>query len=133
MLVDFKKALPGIKIVGIDISNYAVTNGHSMVIDCLIEGNAIELPFEDNSFDLVISINTIHNLKKYDIKKSLKEIERVKSKHAFIMVDGYSNAQEKEMMNKWVLTAETILSYEQWEDFFNKVGYTGDYDFWTVN
>lgn len=133
MLVDFEKALPGIEVAGIDVSNYAITNGHLMVVDKLIEGNAIELPFEDNAFELVISINTLHNLKKHDIVKALKEIERVKNKYAFIMVDGYSNAHEKEMMNNWVLTAETILSYEEWEDFFTEVGYTGDYDFWTVS
>ena len=58
-------------------------------------GNAKKLNFEDNSFDLVISINTIHNLEKEDCAKSLREIERVSKKDKFIVVDAYKNDEEK--------------------------------------
>ena len=133
MLVDFKKAIPGIKVAGVDLSEYAISNSHPIVSQDLIVGNAVQTPFDNDSFELVVSINTLHNLKKIEVKKALQEIERIGYKNKFIMVDGYESELEKEMMNKWVLTAETVLSYREWEDFFSEVGYTGDYDFWTVS
>src|SRR3989344_8326638 len=38
----------------------------------IVFGNAEDLPFKDNSFDVVISITAIHNFK--NIKKSIAEI-----------------------------------------------------------
>ena len=44
--------------------------------------NAENIPFKDNSFDIVISITAIHNFK--DIEKGLKEIKRTgKNKFVF--------------------------------------------------
>lgn len=40
-----------------------------------VKGFAENLPFEDNSFDIVISVTVIHNFKDY--QKGLSEIERV--------------------------------------------------------
>jgi ubiquinone/menaquinone biosynthesis C-methylase UbiE len=132
MLVDFKKALPGIQIAGLDISKYAIENAHPDVKNSLIEGNAINLPYEDKSFDLVLSINTLHNLHLPGIAKALKEINRVCKKHSFVMVDGYENLEQKKLMEAWVLTAKTVLNYKEWEELFLTLGYEGDYDFWTV-
>ena len=39
--------------------------------------------FEDNTFDLVISVNTVHNLDRDECAKALLEIERVSRKHSF--------------------------------------------------
>jgi len=132
MLKDFKDLLPDSRIKGIDISNYAIRNAHLDVKNFLTQGNAMELPFSDGAFDLVISINTIHNLKKEDCVRSLKEIQRVSKGNSFVMVDGWQSKVEKEKLEAWVLTAQTILSVEQWVELFNKAGYTGDYAFWTV-
>jgi len=93
--------------------------------------DARNLPFADNSFDVVIAINTIHNLDRDDCAKALREIERVSSKGAFITVDAYRNDEEKERMFAWNLTAKTIMSVDEWVAFFKEVGYTGDY-FWFV-
>ena len=73
-------------------------------------GSCESIPFEDNYFDLVISINTIHNLEKDGCAKSLKEICRVSKKHKFIIVDAYSNNLEKERMFAWNLTAKNVFS-----------------------
>jgi ubiquinone/menaquinone biosynthesis C-methylase UbiE len=133
MLVDFKRALPGITVSGLDISKYAISNAHPDIKNCVIEGSATKLPYEDKAFDLVISINTLHNLKRNEIKKALDEIKRVSRQNSFIMVDGYENISQKEMMDKWILTAETVLKYDEWIVFFDESNYSGDYDFWTVS
>ena len=62
MLYDFRNIIPEINVRGIDISEYAIENSLPEIKDCLSVANAKNLPFENNSFDYVISINTIHNL-----------------------------------------------------------------------
>jgi len=61
MLYDFQQLIPSIKVKGVDISKYAIENTMEPVKDCVQVGDARSLDFEDNSFDLVISITTLHN------------------------------------------------------------------------
>jgi len=131
MLYDFQQAIPGISLRGIDISSYAIEHAHEAVTSFVSVGDARKISFADNSFDLVISINTIHNLVLEDLKQSLKEIQRVSRGNSFIMVDAFRDDREKELMYAWNLTAKTILHVDEWENLFEEVGYTGDY-FWFV-
>lgn len=131
MLYDLKKEIPGIKFNGVDISNYAIRNSKKEVKRYLKVADARKLPFPDKSFDIVIAINTIHNLNKRDCAKSIKEINRVCKKKSFITVDAYRNQLEKEKMFKWNLTAKTIMSVKQWKAFFKKNLYEGDY-YWFI-
>lgn len=131
MLHDFKELMPDLKIAGIDVSPYAIDNAMPSVKSELRVGNAVEIPFPDKSFDLIISINTIHNLPLAECKHSLKEIERVSRKHAFITIDAWRNDDEKQRMHQWNLTALTYMSTADWKTLFAEVGYTGDY-FWFI-
>lgn len=131
MLFDMREKIENITVKGIDISEYAILNAKEEVKDFLEIANAKKLPFEDNSFDLVISINTIHNLEKEECAKALKEIQRVSRGKSFITVDAYRNEEEKEAMYAWNLTAKTIMSVDEWIEFFDEVGYTGDY-YWFI-
>lgn len=129
MLHDFRELIPGITVRGVDISSYAIENAMESVKPFLSVANATSLPFDDKSFDCVISINTIHNLEIDLLAIALQEIERVSRKKSFITVDAYRTPEEKEAMEAWNLTAKTILHVDAWKLFFKKVGYTGDY-FW---
>ena len=131
MLHDLAESIPGITLKGIDISEYAIKNAMVDMKLHLQVANATQLPFPDQTFDVVISINTVHNLDRNDCAKALQEIERVSRGHSFITVDAYRNDEEKERMNTWNLTAKTIMSVEEWITFFKDVGYTGDY-FWFI-
>ena len=131
MLNDFAELIPGITVKGVDISEYAIENGLDDVKPHIRTADAKNLQFEDNSFDLVVSINTIHNLERDELIQALQEIERVSRRNAFVTVDAYRNEEEKEAMYAWNLTAKTILSVQEWTDLFNEAGYTGDY-FWFV-
>jgi SAM-dependent methyltransferase len=131
MLYDLSLAIPNIKIAGIDISEYAISNAIEEVKPFLSVANAMSLPFDDNSFDVVISINTVHNLDREECAKALQEIERVSKGKSFITVDAYRNEEEKNRMFAWNLTAKTIMSVEEWKEFFDKIGYTGDY-YWFI-
>lgn len=127
MMHDFKEAIPGIHIEGVDISEYALDHSLEDVKPFIKLANAKKLPFPDNSFDLVISINTVHNLPLEDCRKALKEIMRVSKKYAFITVDAYRNLREKKRMDAWNLTALTYMSVDEWKKLFADVPYTGDY------
>ncbi len=131
MLYDFTQIIPGIKISGIDISKYAIENSLDEVSNNLLVADARELPFEDNSFDLVISITTVHNFEIEDCKKALREIQRVSKKYSFITVDAFHNEDEEKIMNAWNLTAKTILHVDDWKNLFYSCGYKGDY-YWFI-
>lgn len=130
-LSDFLKVMPELKVAGVDVSEYAIENSPGSIQPFLKVTNAKELPFPDKSFDLVISVNTVHNLELEGCKKAISEIERVKNKFAFITLDAYRNEEEKERMLMWNLTGQTILSVDDWKKLFAEVGYTGDY-YWFI-
>ena len=95
MIYDFLLLKPNLKIEGIDISRYAIENSKSEIKHLLTEAKAEDLPYEDNSFDYIISINTIHNLDRKKCIRALKEIKRVSKKGSFVTVDAYRNEEEK--------------------------------------
>jgi len=128
MMRDFMEALPSADIKGIDISEYAVNNCEDCVKNSLFVGNAKKLEFEDDQFDLVISINTIHNLELIDLKASLKEIKRVSRKNIFLVLDSWRTDEEKKRIYEWNLTAKTILSEKEWIKLFKEINFECDYD-----
>lgn len=131
MLFDLARQFPEIKIRGIDISEYAIENGHPTIKKFLSAGDARNLEFEDKYFDLVISINTVHNFVIEECKKSILELKRVSKKNIFLTVDAYRTQEEKERMYKWNLTAKTIMSVSNWKKTFNEIGYYGDF-YWFI-
>ena len=62
MLYDFMRMLKEAEFNGVDVSEYAIQNCLEEVKDFVSVANVKDLPFPDNTFDLVICINTIHNL-----------------------------------------------------------------------
>lgn len=131
MMYDMAELIPGITVKGVDISEYAIENAIENMKSHVQVDNAKYLPFMDNSFDVVISINTIHNLVQDECAQALQEIERVSRGKCFITVDAYRNDEEKELMYAWNLTAKTIMHEDEWVRFFEDVGYTGDY-YWFI-
>lgn len=129
LLYDFTQVVPGVKVQGVDISEYAIQNAKEEVRPYLKLGNAVSLPYEDKSFDLVFSINTLHNLYCYDLVKALKEMERVGKKDKYLVVEAYRNEEEKVNLMYWVLTGECYFTPEEWKWFFDLAGYKGDYSF----
>jgi len=93
---------PDAEVVGVDYSPKQVRTAdnllsNSRVYNCSFEvGNAVDLPFEDDSFDVVVSTWSISCWP--DIEKGLDEIHRVlvKGGKAFI-VDADSSSTEEEI------------------------------------
>jgi len=128
-LYDVKSVLSQVEIRGIDISSYAIENSKEEVRPFLDLGPAHKLPYSDNYFDLVISINTLHNLYIHDLEKALQEIERVSKGNSYVVVESYRDENEKANLLYWQLTCECFYRPEEWKWLFNKFGYNGDYSF----
>jgi len=128
-LYEFTRVVPGIEVYGIDVSGYALEHAHPEIKHRLQLGNANALPFRDHHFDLVMSINTLHNLHCYDLDRALREIERVGRRHKYICVESYRNEVEKANLLYWQVTCEAFNTPAEWEWWFGQTGYTGDHSF----
>ena len=129
LLFDFLKVLPEAEIHGLDISDYALANSKEEIRDRLVLGNATQLPWPDDYFDLVISITTLHNLHNYDLDKALREMERVGKGNKYLCVEAYRTEEEKANLLYWQVTCEAFCTPDEWQWWFQQTGYTGDYSF----
>jgi SAM-dependent methyltransferase len=131
LVKDLMKVCPGLEVFGLDISEYAVMNCEPEVIGRLHLGNAMKLPFPDNSFKACLAINTVHNLDRAGCIQALREIDRVAPGRAYIQVDAYRNPAERQLFEDWMLTARTYGMPHDWEQILREAGYRGDY-YWTI-
>lgn len=129
LLHEIKSLVPELEARGLDISRYALEHAQEEVKPFLDLGSACKLPYPDNYFDLVISLNTLHYLYVFELEQALKEIERVKSGKSYIVVESYRNEKEKNNLLCWQLTCECFYTPDEWKWIFEKFGYKGDYSF----
>ncbi len=127
-LFELTQALPGLEIRGIDISSYAIENAHPEVKHLVDHGTAANLPYADQSFDLVFSITTLHNLHNRDLDLALREMQRV-GKQRYLCVESYRNEVEKANLLYWQVTCEQFNTPDDWAWWFEATGYTGDHSF----
>jgi len=131
LLHDLRQVVPGVRVAGVDISEYAVIHAMDDVRRFLIVGSADALPFPDAAFDLVVSINTAHNLEHPRCVEAIREMERVSRSHKYLQVDSYLDDEQREKFARWQLTALTHFDPEGWRRLFAEAGYTGEY-YWTI-
>jgi ubiquinone/menaquinone biosynthesis C-methylase UbiE len=129
LLYEFTQVLPQAEVAGIDISTYAIEHAKPEVRDRLQVASAVSLPFPDRTFDLVVSINTLHNLRNFELYQALAEIERVARGGRYLTVESYRNEREKVNLLYWQLTCRSFYSPPEWEWLFAQAGYEGDYSF----
>jgi ubiquinone/menaquinone biosynthesis C-methylase UbiE len=129
LLYELKQLLPEADVTGFDISAYGVANAKEEVRDRLFVHRAQDAyPFGDKQFDLVISLACIHNLRLFELKTALGEMERV-GKNKYVMTESYRNERELFNLQCWALTAESFFDIGEWIWLFSHFGYTGDYEF----
>ena len=129
LLYEIQLLQPGIEIHGFDISQYGLENTHPDLKAKLFIHRAQEnFPFQDNFFDLVISLGTLHNLHIFELEVAVSEIERV-GKKGYIMVESFRNELEMFNLECWALTAESLMDVDEWKWVYDRFGFTGDYEF----
>jgi protein-L-isoaspartate(D-aspartate) O-methyltransferase len=129
LLHEFAQTVPSADVCGIDISEYGLRHAKEEVKARLAKASAAALPFPDRSFDLVVSITTLHNLYNYDLFAALREIERVSRGASYVVVEAYRTEREKVNLLYWQLTCRMLGTPEEWTWLFGRAGYTGDYSF----
>ncbi len=129
LLYELKLLLPQLRIAGFDISNHGLSGAKQEVRDSLFIHRAeMPFPYEDNEFDLVISLGCFHNLRIFELETALTEVERV-GKHGYVMLESYRNELEQFNLQCWALTCESFFDFEEWCWIYHHFGYTGDYEF----
>lgn len=120
---------PGLQVKGFDISAHGIDHAPEGVKPYLFLHQAqLPYPFTDQEFDLVISLGTLHNLRLFDLKAALAEIERV-GKQSYVMLESYRNEQDLFNLQCWALTCESFFDHEEWVWLYRQFGYSGDYEF----
>ena len=129
LLHELKRLLPELTVVGIDISSYGIDCATDEIRPHLFKHDIrIPLPFDDEQFDLVISLGAFHNLRLPELRTALQEVERV-GRRGYLMVESYRNELELFNLQCWAFTAESFLDVKEWEWLYGHFGYSGDYEF----
>ncbi len=129
LLYELTQAVPGIEVAGLDISEYGIENAKQEIKPHLHLGNATSLPWPDDSFDFVYSVNTFHNLEVNDVKAAVQEMERVGKKKKWLCLESYRNENEKVNLLYWQLTCASFFNVDEWKWLYKEWGYTGDCGF----
>lgn len=130
LLHEIAQSVPGVEVFGLDISDYGVANAKPEVKPHLVVGNAKALPFAAASFDVVISLGTLHNLRVEDSIPAFAELERVgRGQRKYVMVESFRNERERANLMYWQLTCESVLAPSTWAWMMDQAGYRGDHGF----
>lgn len=130
LLYELTQAVPGIEVVGLDISEYGLRHAKEELGGRLVRGHAGALPFSDASFDVIISLATLHNLILQDVQAALSEMQRVgRGDRKYFMVESWRDEREKANLLYWQLTCQSFHSPESWAWLAEQSGYKGDHGF----
>jgi ubiquinone/menaquinone biosynthesis C-methylase UbiE len=130
LLYELKTLLPGLRVVGLDISSYALETAPREIQSCLVQGDLRNTPlaFANREFDLVLAINSLHNLHIRELFAAVREVERI-GRDKFIAVESYRTAQELTNLQCWALTCAAFYNEADWQWIFEVNGYRGDHEF----
>lgn len=140
LAIEFAKEIPGVEVIGLDLSDVilelARDNAQKSEVSSRVSferGDAEEMPFEDDMFDLVISSNTLHLIK--NPIRMFNEIQRVlKPEGRFFISDfrrswlgifsehfraSYSPKEVRELLRQSNLQNWKIKDYFFWMSIFS--------------
>ncbi len=86
----------GFNTIGIDLSEKMVKEAKKNGFDALV-ADMRKLPFEDNSFDGILSISALQWIPRKDLKKVAKEFYRVLTSNGSVVIQFYPKS-EKDMI-----------------------------------
>lgn len=131
LLYELTQVVPGLEVCGVDISHYGIEHAKPEILPCLKLANATDLPFADDTFDFIYSLNVFHNLKNYELDAAINEMQRVAKRGAnkYICVESFRNEQEKVNLLYWQLTCRSFYATDEWQWLMQSKNYNGDLGF----
>jgi len=141
LAIGLAKRIPSVEVIGLDLSDVVlelardnVQKSEELLRVSFEKGDAEDMPFEDGTFDLVISSNTLHLIK--SPIKMFNEIHRVlKPKGRFFISDfrrswlgiftnhiraSYSPKEVKDLLSQSNLQDWKVKDYFFWLSIFSK-------------
>lgn len=158
LVYDLKELIQGITVFGVHPKEYALNHAmegfglwvkknnipdnsdqrtleseaRDKVLPFLIQAPSNDLPFKDNYFDAVISIENACAYNPKECRNVIREIVRVSKnngKNCYIQNDSWRNDAEKEKLMSWTLLCKTFLDKKEWEELYNEADYHGDWGY----
>lgn len=122
----------GLQVVGTEVSQYAIATAPDSVARCIEFVPPWALPFEDQTFDLVICAGPVYSLTLEDSMRCLREVMRVCRGRAFVTMAAYETHEDFWLFRGWTLLGATVLKRGEWLEVLEHVGYVDDYEFTTA-
>ncbi len=79
----------GVDTCGIDLSEYAVSEASEIVRPHIQLASILEIPFPDNSFDLVVCMETLEHIEPHLVPQAISELARVSSQYVLASMPSY--------------------------------------------
>ena len=124
VLVEFYKL--GLKVAGLDISEYAVQHAHSNIRRFIQVGDGCQIPFEDKSFDFVLAKEILPHIPEDRVDLAISECLRVSKGAIFFEIQSGKTSLELEDLQRWDGTHMTMRAPEWWDALLASLGYKGD-------
>lgn len=129
LLYELHRLLPGAIVRGFDVSQHGIND--SPISWALSLGGAEDpksYKWNDQYFDLVLAMGSLHNLELQELAIALREISRV-GRQSYLWVESYDDAESQFGLMCWALTARAFYSVTEWEWLLQHFGYDGDREY----
>jgi uridylate kinase len=109
----------GIEAFGIEVSEYALEAAPKDVKPYLTKASITDIPFEDNSYDLVFSFNVLEHIERSKLKKATEETIRVSRKWIVHKIYTIDNSLVRLVKGKQFAQV-SVLSRSFWLNMFKE-------------
>ena len=105
---------------------HAVKNALAETKQFLVQGSCEQLPWKTDSFDLVISKDTLPHLRLEQLPLAISEVERVsRNNNIFLEIGVTNDVHGRELMKTWDETQQSIQSASWWRQLLNSCNFRG--------
>lgn len=118
-LVKYLRRL-GIEAYGIEISTYALESSEKETRPFIRKGDIGKIPYDDDSFDLVVSFDVLEHIERSKIKKAAEEAIRVSRKLVLHKIYTVENTWIK-IAHRQDFSHVSVLSQGFWYNLFRSI------------
>ena len=132
-LYELQKISTDFSLYGIDISSYALEFAHPL-LNAKLTNLCVSSLFDSmTSFDYIFAINLLSELSYDLLVPTLRTIQRLASGSSYINLLTWDSESEREMMEAWNITSQSILTRPEWIHLLKEATYTGYYSFTSLS